>query len=164
MTPTAQSLTTNAFAARSGAAVRLRQGVAVMDRFPLPVLQLMFRVAIAAVFWSSGLTKIASWDATVTLFRDEYLVPVLPPELAAMLGAAFELACPVFLVLGLATRLATLPLLGMTFVIQIFVYPEYWTQHLMWAAVLLFLATRGPGPLSLDHLIERGLRAKGILA
>jgi putative oxidoreductase len=124
----------------------------------------MFRVAIAAVFWSSGLTKIASWETTVTLFRDEYMVPVLPPELAAMLGATFELACPVFLVLGVATRLAALPLLGMTLVIQVFVYPEYWTQHLMWASVLLFLATKGPGALSLDHLIERRLRAKGILA
>jgi putative oxidoreductase len=164
MTPTARSLTTNAFAARTGATARLQQGVTLLDRFPLPVLQLMFRVAIAAVFWSSGLTKIASWETTVTLFRDEYMVPVLPPELAAMLGATFELACPIFLVLGLATRLATLPLLGMTFVIQVFVYPEYWTQHLMWASVLLFLATQGAGALSLDHLIERRLRAKGILA
>jgi putative oxidoreductase len=164
MTPTARSLTTNTFAARTGATARLQQGVTLLDRFPLPVLQLMFRVAIAAVFWSSGLTKIASWETTVTLFRDEYMVPVLPPELAAMLGATFELACPIFLVLGLATRLATLPLLGMTFVIQVFVYPEYWTQHLMWASVLLFLATQGAGALSLDHLIERRLRAKGILA
>jgi putative oxidoreductase len=164
MTSTAPTFTTNAFAARSGVAARLRQSVAVLDRFPLPVLQLMFRVAIAAVFWSSGLTKIASWETTVTLFRDEYMVPLLPPELAATVGATFELACPVFLVLGLATRLATLPLLGMTFVIQVFVYPEYWTQHLMWASVLLFLATKGPGALSLDRLIERRLRAKGILA
>jgi putative oxidoreductase len=164
MTPTAQSLTTNAFAVRVGAAARLRQGVVLLDGFPLPVLQLMFRVAIAAVFWSSGLTKIASWETTVTLFRDEYMVPVLPPELAAMVGATFELACPVFVVLGLGTRLATLPLLGMTFVIQVFVYPEYWTQHLMWASVLLFLATRGAGTFSLDHVIERGLRARKAVA
>jgi putative oxidoreductase len=147
--PTAAPLVRPALAARA------RQGIALLERFPMPLLQLMFRVAIASVFWSSGLTKIASWGSTVALFRDEYMVPVLPPEIAATLGATFELACPVFVVLGLGTRLATLPLLGMTLVIQLFVYPEYWTQHLMWASALLFLLTRGPGVLSLDHYIAR---------
>ena len=163
---TAQTLATTTFSDRTGIVAHLQKGIAFLDRFPTSVLQLMFRVAIAAVFWSSGLTKIASWETTVTLFRDGYMVPVLPPEIAATLGTAFELGCPIFLVLGLATRLATLPLLGMTFVIQVFVYPEYWTQHLMWASVLLFLLTKGPGVVSLDHYAGRALRrrAKGAVA
>ena len=151
------------FCERTSLAVRLHQAIALLDRFPPSILQLMFRVAIAAVFWSSGLTKIASWDTTVALFRDEYMVPLLPPELGAVMSATFELSCSALIVVGLATRLATLPLLGMTFVIQTFVYPEYWTQHLMWASVLLFLLTKGPGVFSLDHYIVRILRAKGIL-
>jgi putative oxidoreductase len=147
---------------RTSLVLRLRQAVALLDRFPPSILQLMFRVAIAAVFWSSGLTKIASWDTTIALFRDEYMVPLLPPEIAAAMSATFELSCSVLIVLGLATRLATLPLLGMTFVIEVFVYPEYWTQHLMWASVLLFLLTRGPGVFSLDHYLGRLFRTKGL--
>jgi putative oxidoreductase len=142
--------------------IRLHQAIALLDRFPPSILQLMFRVAIAAVFWSSGLTKIASWDTTIALFRDEYMVPLLPPEIAAVMSATFELSCSVLIVVGLATRLATLPLLGMTFIIEVFVYPEYWTQHLMWASVLLFLLTKGPGVFSLDHYVGRLFRMKGL--
>jgi putative oxidoreductase len=152
------------FRERTSLAVRLHQAIALLDRFPPSILQLMFRVAIAAVFWSSGLTKIASWDTMVALFRDEYMVPLLPPELGAVMSATFELSCSALIVVGLATRLATLPLLSMTFVIEVFVYPEYWTQHLMWASVLLLLLTKGPGAFSLDHYAERLLRAKGYLA
>ena len=126
---------------------------ASLERFPLAILQLMFRVSIAAVFWNSGLTKIASWQSTVVLFRDEYKVPLLPPEIAAMLGASIELTCPALLVLGLFTRIATLPMLGMTFVIEAFVYPEDWIEHLGWAAFLLFILTRGPGPIALDRWV-----------
>jgi putative oxidoreductase len=143
-------------------AIRLHQAIALLDRFPPSILQLMFRVAIAAVFWSSGLTKIGSWDTTIALFRDEYMVPLLPPEIAAVMSATFELSCSVLIVVGLATRLATLPLLGMTFVIEVFVYPEYWTQHMMWASVLLFLLTKGPGVFSLDHYVGRLFRMKGL--
>ena len=145
-------------------AIRLHHAIATLDRFPLSVLQLMFRIAIAAVFWSSGLTKIASWDTTIALFRNEYMVPLLPPELAAVMSATFELSCSALIVVGLVTRLATLPLLGMTFVIEVFVYPEYWSMHLMWATVLLFLLTKGPGAFSLDHYVGRILRTSGILA
>jgi putative oxidoreductase len=145
-------------------AIRLQHAIAILDRFPLSILQLMFRIAIAAVFWSSGLTKIASWDTTVALFRDEYMVPLLPPEIAAVMSATFELSCSVLIIVGLATRLATLPLLGMTFVIEVFVYPEFWAMHLMWATILLVLLTKGPGAFSLDHYAGRILRAKGILA
>jgi putative oxidoreductase len=129
--------------------------LASLERFPLALLQLLFRVSIAAVFWNSGLTKLASWQTTIVLFRDEYKVPVLPPELAATLAASVELICPVLLVLGLASRLATLPMLGMTFVIETFVYPEDWIEHLGWASFLLFILTRGPGPISLDRFIAR---------
>ena len=149
---------------RTSLAIRLHHAIALLDRFPLSILQLMFRIAIAAVFWSSGLTKIASWDTTIELFRNEYMVPLLPPELAAVMSATFELSCSALIVVGLATRLATLPLLGMTFVIEVFVYPEYWSMHLMWATVLLFLLTKGPGAFSLDHYAGRILRTKGILA
>ena len=137
------------------------RAIAWLERFPLSILQFLFRFTIAAVFWNSGQTKIASWLTTVALFRDEYQVPILPPELAATLAATVELTCPVLLVLGLATRLATLPMLGMTFVIEVFVYPENWLEHLTWATMLLFILTRGPGPLSLDHFIAQmtGLRA-----
>ena len=150
------------FAERTSLAIRLRQAIALLDRFPPSILQLTFRIAIAAVFWSSGLTKIASWDTTIALFRDEYMVPLLPPEIAAVISATFELSCSALIVIGLATRLATGPLLGMTFVIEVFVYPEYWAQHLMWASVLLFLLTKGAGVFSLDHYVERLFRMKGL--
>ena len=130
---------------------RLATIVALLERFPMALLQLLFRISIGAVFWNSGLTKIASWQSTVVLFRDEYRVPVIPPEIAAALAASVELTCPVLLVLGLATRLATLPMLGMTFVIEAFVYPEDWIEHLTWASLLLFILTRGAGSLSLDR-------------
>jgi putative oxidoreductase len=116
-------------------------------------LKLLLRLGVAGVFFKSGLTKIASWEFTVLLFRDEYKVPVLPPEVAAALATTAELTCPVLLVLGLATRLTTLPLLGMTAIIQIFVFPESWVDHLMWTAMLLVLLTRGPGAISLDRFL-----------
>ena len=138
-------------------AIRLQHAIAILDRFPLSILQLMFRIAIAAVFWSSGLTKIASWDTTVALFRDEYMVPLLPPELAAYLATAVELTTPALLLLGLATRLGAAAMLGMTLVIQVFVYPENYPDHLLWAGPLLYLVLRGPGAISIDHLIRRRL-------
>lgn len=142
---------------RMGLVERLKDAVELLGRFPLAILQFIFRFSIASVFWHSGMTKIASWETTVVLFRDEYNVPLLPPELAATLAATVELTCPVLLILGIATRLATLPMLGMTFVIAVFVYPELWLEHLMWAAILLFILTRGPGALSLDRLAARAL-------
>jgi putative oxidoreductase len=128
-----------------------------LERFPLSILQLGLRIGIGAVFFNSGLLKIRSWEFAVKLFQDEYKVPLLDPVLAAQLTASVELTIPVFLFLGLATRLATLPLLGIVIVIQAFVYPQAWTEHLLWASILAFLLTRGPGALSIDHLIERHL-------
>jgi putative oxidoreductase len=124
-----------------------------LQRLPLPLIQLLFRLAIAAVFLKGGLTKTANWMLTVQLFADEYQVPVLPPEIAAMMSVTFEFGCSILLVLGLATRLATLPLLGMLAVIQTFVYPNAWSDHLTWGSILLFLCTRGAGALSLDRLL-----------
>lgn len=140
---------------------RVAQGFELLGRFPMALIQLAARFALAGVFWRSGQSKIASWEFTVQLFRDEYRVPLVSPEFAAMMATTFELACPVLLVLGLGTRLATLPLLGMAAVIQLFVYPQSWPEHLTWVALLLLLLTRGPGPISLDYLVGRFLGRKG---
>jgi len=129
--------------------------LATLARLPMPAFQLLFRICVGGVFWYSGQTKLASWQITVVLFRDEYQVPLLSPATAATIATAIELICPVLLLVGLASRLATLPMLAMTFVIEAFVYPEDWLQHLTWASMLLFILTRGPGPLSIDHLIAR---------
>ena len=148
-------------AALPGWRERARALIAALDRFPLSILQLMMRIGIGAVFWNAGLTKIASWQTTIVLFRDEYRVPLLPPELAAYMATAVELTCPVLLLLGLATRLATLPMLAQTLVIEVFVYPEDWIEHLTWAAMLLFILTRGPGAVSLDRYLGRAMLGKG---
>jgi putative oxidoreductase len=132
-----------------------------LGRFPLALLQLMARVGVAAVFWNSGQTKIASWDITVALFAEEYRVPLLPPEVAAYLAAAAELTCPVLLLFGFGARFGAAALLGMTLVIQTFVYPENWIEHLTWATLLLLVLTRGAGMLSVDHLIARVLVSSG---
>jgi putative oxidoreductase len=131
--------------------------IAQLERFPPSILQFLFRFSIAYTFWNAGIVKIQSWQPTVALFANEYRVPILPPELAAMLAAAVELTCPVLLVFGLATRLATLPMLGMTIVIQTFVYPDLWHIHLLWATILVFILTKGPGAISLDHIIAKAL-------
>ncbi len=137
---------------------RVRHLYDQLGRLPLSVIQLMARVSMAMIFWRSGQAKIANWDLTLQLFANEYKVPVLPPEIAASMAVAVELSVPVLLVLGLLTRLATLPMLGMTLVIQTFVYPMAWVEHLTWAAMLLLLLSRGPGVFSLDHLAAKALR------
>ena len=141
------------------AAEARRAGVAgCLDRLasvPLSLHQLVFRLGVASVFIKAGLVKASSWEPTVALFRDEFRLPVLPPELAAALAMTFELGCSTMLIVGLGTRLATLPLLGIIATIQLFVYPSAWPEHLVWGSILLFLLTRGPGSVSLDHLIAR---------
>jgi putative oxidoreductase len=129
-----------------------------LDQVPYTLLALPLRGAIATVFWNSGMTKLANWDTTIALFVDEYQLPLLPPEVAASMAAAIELTTPVLLVLGLLTRAASLVLLGMTTVIEIFVYPQAWPTHIQWAAMLLVLICRGPGKLSIDHLLWRRFR------
>ena len=128
---------------------------AFVERVPLSIHQLLFRLAIAGVFLRAGLTKIGSWESTVALFADEYKVPVLAPHVAAAISATFEVGCSVLLLLGLGTRLAVLPLIGMIMTIQLFVYPEAWSEHLVWGSILLFLLTRGGGAIAVDRLIVR---------
>jgi putative oxidoreductase len=126
-----------------------------LERFPLSIIQLAMRIAVGAVFFRSGLLKVDSWEFAVQLFRDEYKVPLLDPVVAAHLAAAVELGVPPFLFAGLATRIATLPLLGMIAVIQVFVYPNAWGDHLLWGSILVFLLTRGPGAISVDEVIAK---------
>ena len=121
-------------------------------------LALIDRFAIAAIFFYSGRTKVDGFltvnDSAYALFRDEYKVPLIPPEIAAHMATYAEHLFPLLLVLGLFTRLSALALLGMTTVIQIFVYPEAWPTHLSWAGLMLYLVAHGGGKASLDHLIK----------
>ena len=120
------------------------------------VLALINRIAIAAIFFFSGRTKVDGFltvnDSAYTLFREEFQVPLLSPELAAHMATYAEHLFPLLLVLGLFTRFSALALLGMTAVIQIFVYPDAWPTHLSWAGLLLYLVARGAGKASLDHV------------
>ena len=147
-------------ARESAVIARLRAVVRYAERFPSWLLGLIIRVGIADVFWRSGQTKVSGWhvtQTTVQLFRDEYKVPLLSPEIAANLAAPQEHLFSVLLVIGLASRLSALGLLCMTAVIEIFVYPENWPDHLLWAGALLYVVARGPGGLSIDALIRRKL-------
>jgi len=139
-----------------GLALRI---IHALESIPVAVPALVLRLGVALVFWRAGQTKLASWDITLALFADEYKVPVIPPELAAYLAATLEHAGPVMLVLGLGARLGAAAMLGMTLVIQIFVYPTSYPDHLLWAGPLLYLVLRGPGAISIDHAIRR--RFKG---
>jgi putative oxidoreductase len=119
------------------------------------LLLLVQRLGIAAVFFQSGRTKVEGIftipDTTIELFRREYALPLLPPEFAAYLAAGAEHLFPVLLVLGLFTRLSAAALLGMTLVIQTFVYPDAWPTHLSWAGLMLPLIAMGGGRFSLDR-------------
>ncbi|WP_084068605.1 DoxX family protein [Paraburkholderia heleia] len=126
-----------------------------------PALQLLVaRLGIAAIFFLSGRTKVHGLltikASTYELFRNEYALPLIPPEIAAHLATYTEHLCPILLVLGLFTRSAAAMLLGMTAVIEIFVYPDAWPTHLSWAGLLLPLIVRGGGAWSLDRLLRRG--------
>lgn len=144
-------------------------------RIPHSLIALLARFSIAAVFWKSGQTKVEGFaidivsgeaslgwprlsDSAVTLFKEEYRVPLIPPEPAALMAAFAEHVFPLLILIGLATRLSSLALLLMTLVIQIFVYPDAYPTHGVWAAVLLYLMAYGPGKISLDHLIARRWR------
>ena len=129
------------------------------------VALLMLRVAFAGIFWRSGRTKIVegSWitlsDTTTALFREEYAGVPLPPELAAVAATAAEHLFPILLLIGLATRLSAVALLGMTMVIQFFVYPEaWWPVHSLWFAMALVLIARGGGLFSVDRLLTQSRR------
>lgn len=124
---------------------------------PDDLLWLVGRVGIASVFWLSGRTKVDGLihisDSTYSLFADEYALPLIPSDLAAHLATYSEHLFSILLVLGLFTRLSALAFLGMTLVIEVFVYPDAWSTHLSWAAILLVLIAKGGGRFSLDWLI-----------
>lgn len=128
---------------------------ALLSRIPHELLALLARLSIGTTFLRSGLLKLDGWvdGTTLTLFREEYRLPILPPELASYLATGAELSLPILLFLGLFTRPAALALLGMTLVIEIFVYPNAFDTHGVWAVSLLYLAKFGPGRLALDHLL-----------
>ncbi len=143
--------------ARGGFIPSIECVIGWLQRVPYSVLALPLRFAVATVFWDSGTEKLADWSATLELFRDEYKVPLLPPDFAAHVAASIELSTPALMVLGLLTRPAALVLLGMVTVIEVFVYPQAWPTHIQWAAMLLVLLCRGAGTFSLDALLRRGL-------
>jgi putative oxidoreductase len=133
---------------------------ALCARLPYDVLALLARFAVGMVFFRSGLTKV-DWNtwtiapSTYFLFANEFKVPVIPPELAAMMATSLELTAPILLWLGLLTRPAALALLAMVLVIQTFVYPGSYVEHGLWAVALLVLVKFGPGRLALDSLLTR---------
>jgi putative oxidoreductase len=142
-----------------GVLVRIVENVlSALNAIPYSLIALLARISPAAVFWMSGETKVEGWhlkDSAIALFRDEYALPLIDPVIAAHAAAFAEHFFPILLVLGLASRLAALALLGMTAVIEIFVYPDAWPTHGVWATCFLIVIARGPGIFSLDHLIAR---------
>jgi len=130
-----------------------------LQTYGVPLVDLAIRIWIGLVFFRSGQQKIGDWESTVFLFEYEYAVPLLPPATAAYLATAFELAMPVLLFFGLASRLAAVPLLSMALVIQFILgannpaYNDF--NHYAWMIFLLAIIVRGPGLLSVDHLIAK---------
>ncbi|MEI4487569.1 DoxX family protein [Frigidibacter sp. MR17.14] len=123
---------------------------------PHDLIALAARIFPAAVFWASGQTKVDGWHlkpSTLYLFQTDYALPLIPPQTAAIAASVAEHLFPVLLLLGLATRLSALALLGMTAVIEIFIYPDAWPTHGLWATCFLILIAQGPGRLSLDALL-----------
>jgi putative oxidoreductase len=152
----------------------ITRAIALLEKIPHSLIAFIARFSIAAVFWKSGQTKVEGlaidlidgsfqlgWpclaDSTIPLFKSEYHVPLLSPEIAAHMAAFAEHFFPMLILIGFATRFSALALLGMTLTIQLFVYPDAYPTHGTWAAVLLYLMTTGPGKLSIDHLIARHL-------
>lgn len=157
-------------------ALFIESTIAWFGRIPDSLIALIGRFSIATVFWKSGQTKIEGLtidlidgnfslgipklsESAVVLFQDEYRLPLVSPELAAPLAAFAEHVFPILILLGLATRFSALALLGMTLVIQIFVYPGAYPTHGVWAAVLLYLLAKGPGVFAIDHGIARRYRS-----
>lgn len=149
--------------------------ITLMQHIPHGLIAFVARFSIAAVFWKSGQTKVEGLaidlvsgsfelgtphlaDSALYLFRNEYRVPLLTPEIAVYVATLSEHIFPLLLLLGLATRFSALALLVMTLTIQLFVYPDAYPTHGTWIALLLYLMARGPGILSIDHLIKRYAR------
>ena len=152
------------------AAALPKRAIALLDRIPHGLIALLGRFSIAAVFWKSGQTKVEGLaidivngeftlglprlsDSVVGLFRDEFRLPVIPPEIAAPMAAFAEHLFPLLILVGLATRFSALALLVMTATIQVFVYPDAWVTHLSWAGLLLLLVARGGGRWAVDRAL-----------
>ena len=134
----------------------LEAGRSPAERIPYSAVALGSRFALASVFWRSAQTKVNGFsirEETFYLFQEEYKVPLLPPDLAAYLATIGEHAFSVLLLIGLASRLSALGLFGMTMVIQLFVFSDGWPEHILWISLQLLIISRGPGTISLDHLI-----------
>jgi len=142
------------------------------DRTPYWLIALLGRFSIAAIFWKSGETKVQGLaldivsgefqfglprlaDSAVFLFKEEYRLPLISPESAAIMAAFAEHFFPLMILIGLATRFSALALLIMTLTIQLLVYPDAYPTHGVWATVLLLLLAKGPGAVALDHFIAR---------
>ena len=153
----------------------VKRAIVLFERIPYSMIAILARFSIAAVFWKSGQTKVQGFAidliggtfqfgepklaaSTLFLFRNEYRVPLLPPDVAAYMATFAEHFFPVLILLGIATRFSALALIGMTLVIQLFIYPEAYPTHATWLALLLLLVAKGPGRLSIDHLIARRYR------
>lgn len=151
---------------------RVTDAVTLMYLIPHSLIAFVARFSIAAVFWKSGQTKIEGLaidlfdgtfslgmprlaDSTIPLFKSEYQLPLLSPEIAAYMATFAEHFFPILILFGFATRFCALALLIMTLTIQLFVYPDAYPIHGTWAAVLLYLMAGGPGKLSIDHLVYR---------
>ncbi len=134
---------------------RIGKVIAELESIPLWPLQTLARIGVGGIFLNSARLKLQSWEITIQLFRDVYQVPLLPVELAARLATAVEMGGAILLLAGLFSRLATLPLLGVVAIIQIFVFPGAWAEHATWTALLLIVLFRGAGPLSIDYLLSR---------
>lgn len=132
--------------------------IGLAEKIPTSVYELAMRVSIALVFWQSARTKVEGIltlkQSTFFLFQYEYALPLIPHEIAAYMATYAEHFFAILILLGFATRFGAAALLVMTLVIQVFVYPGAWPLHLMWASILLYLLARGPGVLSVDHLIK----------
>lgn len=120
-----------------------------------PISLLLLRCWVAWQFFKSGLSKIQTFDTTILLFREEYQVPLLSPELAAYLATTVELGCSVLLIVGLAGRLSALGLFVLNIVAVISYADASLSDHLPWGLILLLFLLHGPGKLSIDHLIRR---------
>ena len=137
----------------------------VSGKVPEAIMLLFVRVALAGIFWRSGRSKVeeGSWfqisDSTYFLFSEEYSAVPLPSDFAAVMATVSEHVFPILLVLGLLTRLSAAALIGMTMVIQIFVYTEaWWSVHMLWVALALVLIVRGGGSLSVDAIFGKSTR------
>ena len=136
-----------------GLGAPINRAIALLDAIPYWLIALIARAAACTVFWSSGTQKLSDWSATLALFETEYHVPLIPPHPAAYMATAIEISCSVLVMIGLATRAAVFVLLGMTAVIEIFIYPGAWPTHIQWLAFMFVILARGPGKVSLDALI-----------